>query len=113
MEGRAVKVMVIGGSKHGEWIEIFDGSRVWINLLDASSHVIRTLHSSITDVSTGAVVEAYTLRVAVHPDMVGPNEPVIVQQVLTAMAMNAFAREHGEREEIPKEPSPDIVRPDR
>lgn len=100
-----MNVLVIGGPKHGEWIEVFDGTRVWIDIANAAQHVVRTVTSNVQDIQTGAVLEAYTLHVAVHEQLQGPTEPAVVSQLISLLAMNEYSRAHGEAQEIPKEPA--------
>jgi hypothetical protein len=92
----AVKVLIIGGPRHGEWIETLDGIRGWVDIRSATTHVVRGIKWAINDVATGEVSEVYDLHLAVHPDLIGPNEPQMVPQLLNMLAMTAFAREHGE-----------------
>lgn len=101
-----MNALVIGGPRHGEWVDLFDGSRVWVDLMNAASHVIRKANASVTDPVTGDVREAYVVHLAVHPDIAGrPDEPQVVGNLLNAIAMNALARAHGERQDVPHEPS--------
>lgn len=99
-----MKVLIIGGARHGEWVEgLPDGIRMWVDIANASRHVIRKAHSNITDLESGKVKEAYVLHLAVHPDLTGPQEPALVGKLLNDLTMNAFARAHGEPQEISKE----------
>ncbi len=99
-----MKILIIGGLRHGEWVETLDGTKVWLDIQNAAQHVIRRAEPQVTDLETGEVLEAYRLFLAVHRDLIGPNEPAAVSAALNAMAMNHFARSFGERLEIPKEP---------
>jgi hypothetical protein len=99
-----VKVLVIGGERHGEWIEVFDGTRIWCDLARAVNHVIRKLTWNVQSLK-GEVTEAYVIYVAVHEQLQGPDEPAVVGELLRALTMNEFARAHGEAQEIPKEPA--------
>jgi hypothetical protein len=92
-----VKALIIGGARHGEWQDVLDGVQAWVNLRDASTYRIRRANSAITDAATGEVKEVYVIPLAVHPDLLGPREPEYVGQLLNALAMNEFARAHGER----------------
>lgn len=101
-----MKALIIGGERHGEWVEdLFDGSRMWIDMARATRHVIRKITWNVQNLGTGEVTEAYTMYVAVHEQMQSPQEPQVVSQLLNLLAMNAFAREHGDRQEIPVEPA--------
>lgn len=98
-----MKALIIGGDRHGEWQDVLDGVQAWVNLRDASTYRIRKAHSAITDEATGRVKEVYVVHLAVHPDLTGPKEPQVVGQLFNAIAMNEFARAHGEPQEIPKD----------
>lgn len=100
-----MKILIIGGPRHGEWLDTLDGVRMWVDLRNAASHVIRKVTSNITDVKTGEVLEAYVLNLAVHPDLTGPYEVQQAGAALQILAVNEFSRTHGERQEIPVEPA--------
>jgi hypothetical protein len=99
-----MKVLVIGGERHGEFVDTLDGARVWLDIQHAVQHRVRRVTDNVTD-ATGAVVEAYVLHVAVHQDLTGPNELQFVGQALAVLAQNAFFRAQGEPQDIPKEPA--------
>jgi len=103
-----MRAMVIGGNRHGEMVELLDGTKVWLDIVNATQHRIRKLTNSVIENATGAVTEVYVLHVAVHEGLTGPHEPQQVQMAMTTMAMNAFFREHGEKQEIPGEPPADM-----
>jgi hypothetical protein len=98
-----MKALIIGGERHGEWQDVLDGAQAWVNLRDACTYRIRKAHSAITDAATSRVKEVYIVHLAVHPDLTGPNEPQVVGQLLNLLAMNEFARAHGEQQEVPKD----------
>lgn len=100
-----MKALIIYGLRHGEWVDVLDGSNAWVDIRTATTHRIRKVTWNVTTVTTSEVKEAYTLRVAVHPDLVGPNEVETAGQLLQMLAMNEFVRAHGEAQEIPKEPA--------
>lgn len=101
-----MKALIIGGERHGEWVDdLFDGTRIWVDIEHAVRHVLRKLTWSIADIRTSAVTEAYVIYVAVHEQLQGPNEQEMVHQLLQALTMNEFARAHGEPQEIAHEPS--------
>lgn len=101
-----MKVLLIGGERHGEWIDgLPDGVQAWVDLTHATTHRIRPFTCQIADLATGLITEAYVMHLAVHPDLVGPQEPTVVSEILRAMALNDFARTHGVAQEIPKEPA--------
>lgn len=100
-----MKALIIGGERHGEWVDgLFEGSRMWVDIAHACRHVIRKLTWSVTDLN-GNITEAYTFHVAVHEQLQGPDEPNVVNQLLTMVTMNDYIRRHGDAQEIPKEPA--------
>ena len=100
--------MVIGGDRHGEMIETLDGTKVWLDIANATQHRIRKLTNSAIDMSTSEIIDVHVLYVAVHADLLGPQEMQQVQAALTTMAMNAFFREYGEKQDVPGEPPADM-----
>lgn len=99
-----MRALILGGERHGEWIDTLDGSRMWVDIHHAARHVLRKLTWNITD-AKGIVIEAYEMHVAVHEQLMGPDEPMVAQQLLQTIVMNEYARKHGERQEIPHEPA--------
>lgn len=102
-----MKALIIGGDRNGEWIDALDGSTGWVDIRTASTHRIRTLTWNIQNMATGEVLEAYTLHAAVHPAItqLGQGEPQVAGQMLQSIAMNEFARTHGDNQEIKHEPA--------
>jgi hypothetical protein len=101
-----VKALVIGGPRHGEWIEgLPDGIRMWIDVEHAARHVIRKLTQTINEIGTGEITGAFEFYVAVHEQLQSPGEPQVVSQLLNMLAMAEFAKTHGTPLEIPKEPA--------
>lgn len=100
-----MKALIIGGERHGEWRDgLPDGIRMWVDIEHACRHVVRKLTWTITS-PAGQVLEAYVIYVAVHEQIQGPEEQAVVHQLLQILTFNAFAREHGEAQEIKHEPS--------
>ncbi len=98
-----MKALVIGGERHGEWIDALDGSRMWIDIANACRYVIRKLTWAVT--KGDKVLEAYVIHIAVHEQISGPGEQDVVTPLLQSLVMNEFARKHGEPQEIPHEPT--------
>lgn len=105
-----MNALIIGGPRNGEWIEVLDGVRGWVDIRNATTHVIRNITWTLTD-HESKPTEAFALHLAVHPEIVGPQEQAIAGQMLNLLAMAEFARAHGEKLEIPEEPSPVIIVP--
>lgn len=99
-----MKALVIGGERHGEFVDVLDGAQVWVDIEHAVTHRMRRVTNTITD-AQGHVKEVYTLDLAVHEGMLGPQELNYTMASLSTLAMNAFTREHGTAQEIPKEPA--------
>lgn len=103
-----MNALIIGGDRHGEFVDVLDGAQVWVDIRNAAHHRIRSITNTVTvemPDGTVKVTEAHTLYLAVHERLLGPDEPNTVQGLLTRMAMNAFTREHGVHQEIPQEPA--------
>lgn len=100
-----MKALIIGGERHGEFVDVLDGAQAWVDIRSATTHRIRVTTWNILDPRTNAVTEAYSLPLAVHEELLGPSEPMIVPQLLQLLAMNEFARSHGVAQDIPKEPA--------
>ena len=100
-----MKALIIGGERHGEMVELLDGTKVWLDIERATQHRIRTVTNHITEAATGKVIQSFALYVAVHQDLLGPYEMQQVQVALNILSMNAFFREHGAEQAIPEEPA--------
>lgn len=107
-----MKALVIGGERHGEFVDVLNGVQAWVDIRSASTYRVRKLGVAVmrpADQGMEPTGEAYQLILAVHPDLTGPNEPVMVQQILQAFVMNDFARRHGEPLNIPDDQGGIIV----
>lgn len=100
-----MKALIIGGDRHGEWIDVLDGAQAWVDIRTATTHRLRKMTWNIQEVRTGTVLEAYVLYAAVHPDLVGPDEPQVVGELLRLLTMNEFARKYGVKQEMAHEAS--------
>lgn len=106
-----MNALIIGGDRHGEWIDVLDGVAGWVDIRTATTFRIRRLGWGITRIGKGGpelTGEQYKVPLAVHPDLtiVGPEqEQQIVTELLQMMAMNEFIRAHGEL--VATEPAPD------
>lgn len=100
-----MEALIIGGRRSGEWIETFDGAKVWLDIAHAETYRIRSIVWTL-DGPNGTVSEAFRLHLALHPEIAGhPQEQPLVMQMLQLFAMAEFARSHGEPMETPSEPS--------
>lgn len=103
-----MNALIIGGNRHGEWVDVLDGVAGWVDLATATTFRVRKLSWGITRIGAGGAEltgENYTLRLLVHPDLANlgaAEEQMIVTQMLQMQAMNLFVRTHGE----PIEPDP-------
>lgn len=107
-------ILVIGGEKHGKWVETLDGVQAWVDIVSATTYRIRKLTWGITAMDPATfemrVTDSFVLRLAIHPAIAGrPDEPGIVQEMVRMIAMNEFIRAHGEKQEVKKEP-PGLLR---
>lgn len=98
-----MKALIIGGERHGEFIDILDGAQVWVDIEHAVTHRMRRITNTIT--VGDKVTEVYTLDLAVHEAAIGPDELNITMASLNTLAMNEFTRTHGTAQEIPQEPA--------
>lgn len=99
-----MNALIIGGHRHGEFVDVLDGAQAWVDIRTGTTHRIRPVTNTITN-EAGKVIGVYLMHLAVHQDALGPEEAQIVTVALGTLAMNAFYREHGEELEIPKEPA--------
>lgn len=100
-----MNALILGGDRHGEWVDVLDGAGVWVDIRNAVNHRIRKMTWMINDIRNGAVTESYELFCAVHEGLLGPNEPQVAAELLRLLSMNEFVRAHGTKQEIPKEPA--------
>lgn len=103
-----MNALIIGGNRHGEWVDVLDGVAGWVDLATATTFRVRKITWAITRIGEGGAEltgESYHLRLLVHPDLadLGPQqEQQVVTELLRMQAMNLFVRTHGE----PIEPDP-------
>lgn len=103
-----MKALIIGGDRHGEFIDVLDGVQAWVDIRNATTHRLRRITNTVTTMQADGkekVTEAHVLTLAVHEGMIGPHEMALTMQSLQTLALNAFTREHGEHQEIPEEPA--------
>jgi hypothetical protein len=106
-----MKALIIGGDRHGEWIDVLDGSCAWVDIRTADTFRIRKLGWEVTRLGEQGMEltgEKYKVVLAVHP-LIASGDAMLEQQVVTQMiqmmAMNLFIRTHGEP--VDPEPVPD------
>jgi hypothetical protein len=107
-----VKVLILGGKRQGEWLELaaFAGKdpTTWLDLLTGDTYRIRRMTWAVADEKhQGHAAELWKLPVAVHPSYVAAGPQVEQQlaeqalsQVITAVYMTAFMREHAVLQEM-------------
>lgn len=100
-----MNALILGGERHGEWVDVLDGAQVWVDIRNAANHRIRKLTWMITDARGEKITESYEVHCAVHEALLGPNEPQIATELLRILTMNEFVRAHGVKQEIPQEPA--------
>lgn len=109
-----MNALIIGGARHGEWIDVLDGSTAWVDIRTADTYRVRKLGWGITQLNEQGQMlltgESYRLVLLVHPDLTitGPQaEQQIVTQLMQMLAMNDFIRAHGdlEKPDVPDSPA--------
>lgn len=111
-----MKALIIGGDRHGEFVETLDGVQAWVDIRTATTHRIRQITNTVTELDAKGnqtVTEAHVIYLAIHEQLAGhPDEMQIAMTALQTFALNAFTREHGKHLDIPKEPaSADLIVP--
>jgi hypothetical protein len=105
-----MKALIIGGDRHGEWVDVLDGAGAWVEIRTADTFRIRKLGWEVTRIGQGGpelTGEKYKVVLAIHPMIATGDlaEQQIVTQMIQMMAMNLFIRTHGEP--VDPEPVPD------
>jgi len=105
-----MKALIIGGERHGEWVDVLDGAGAWVDIRTADTFRIRKLGWEVTRIGQGGpelTGEKYKVVLAIHPLVATGDalEQQIVTQMIQMMAMNLFIRTHGEP--VDPEPVPD------
>lgn len=102
-----MKALIIGGRRHGEWVDLLDGAQAWVDIRSATTHRARKISWWVTD-ENNRPTDCYKITILVHPEGVGPNEADIVGEIIRIMAMTEFFRTNGHREDVPIEGSPSV-----
>jgi hypothetical protein len=101
-----VKALIIGGQRHGEWIDTLDGTNAWVDIRTATTHRIRKLNWAPADPITNQPSAVYVIALAVHPDLtIGgeQQEQIVVTEVVKAYAFDYFFRAEGEKQDLPEQ----------
>jgi hypothetical protein len=92
------KVLILGGDRHGEWVDVFAGSSGWVNIRTGDTHRIASMKWAVTDPGpdgTPVVVERYDLKMAIHPRVAADQQSLaIAQAAVQQLAMTEFMRQH-------------------
>lgn len=101
-----MKYLIVGGPRQGEWVELDHrptGS-TWVDLMTAETYVVRRFTWAIEGPLAGVAADLFRLPILVHPTLRGPMEPHFAQMglmhVIAEPHVDAFMREHGERQEM-------------
>jgi hypothetical protein len=92
--------MIMGGERHGQWVDLFEGQRAFLDIRSAETYPIRVIHwvAAPTDGGDGS---SWKIALAVHPSLtvVTPAyEQEQVQGALFRMALTYWMVEFGEEE---------------
>jgi hypothetical protein len=90
-----MRVLIMGGTRHGEWLELMDGSASYLDLMTAETYPIRAI-TWVTQENGGA---AYRVSIAVHPSLTNlppQAEQQQVQDALFRMTMSYWMANFGE-----------------
>lgn len=102
-----MNVLILGGPRQGEWLDLADDAVSWLDLLKAETYPIRRINWAVADMATANTRELFVLPIAVHPELLqqGPQfEQQAATNALTMIAMTMFMREHAIPQEIPPVP---------
>lgn len=99
-----MRALIIAGPRNGEWVDLADGSAMWVDLLTAETYRVRKI-TYVMSGPDGTATDMWKLPILVHPQLIGhPQEAQIVQGVLNQMIAEKFMpdymREFGERQEL-------------
>lgn len=111
-----MKVLIIGGDRHGEFVELPDGAQSWVDLAHGDTYRIAGMRWGVTDPGpdgTPVVTERYKLRLAIHPRIqADPAAMAIADEGVKILAVTEFMRAHAEALEPDVLPSaPDTPAP--
>lgn len=103
-----MRVMILGGPRSGEQLDLPDGAGAWVDLREALTYPARAITWVTTDHATGAVLQRFKLPVVVWPGFMtmGPQqEQAQVNNALIQLAMTTYMQIHGELQEQKSEAS--------
>lgn len=100
-----MKTLIIGGSFHGEWHDVLNGSAGWVDLVHGTTHRIAYTKWAVNAPGSDGVpivLEHYRLAMAIHPDIVEhPAGVQIAHQAMTNLAITNLMREHATALPVP------------
>lgn len=96
-----MKVLIIGGDRHGEFITLPDGAQSWVDLAHGDTYRIAGMRWGVTDPGpdgTPVVTERYKLLLAIHPQIqTHPAAMAVADEAVKQLAVTAFMREHAQQ----------------
>jgi len=106
-----MKVLVIGGERSGEWVDVLDGAQAWVDIRTGDTFRIAHIDWAVQKPGEDGlieVVERYRIRLAIHPEIAAvPGSGQIINQAVSNLAMTHFARAEGEPLELEPPKAPD------
>lgn len=106
-----MNVMIIGGERSGQFVDVLEGSRGWVDIRTGTTFQVARLDWAVQDPGPDGlpvVRERWRLRIAVHPDIVTHEASgQIVQQAVQNMAMTYLCRAEAEPLPLDTEKAPD------
>jgi hypothetical protein len=109
-----MKALIMGGDRHGEWVELDEGSAAFFDLRHAATYPIRAIWWTMPG-AEGEPARLWKVYIAVHPDLTVRGrrfEQDQTQGALFRMTMTFWMEEYGELQPVdesqlvPDSPSP-------
>jgi hypothetical protein len=103
-----MRTLIMGGPRHGEWVETIEGVRTWLDIVRAETYVIRAI-TWVAAPSDGGDGSSWRVSIAVHPSLTGLPTGVEQEQVQAAlfrMTMTHWMAEFGTPTDIEPPASP-------
>lgn len=79
-----MKVLIMGGERHGEWLELLDGQPSFVDLRTADTYPIRAINWATAN-PDGTPAGFWRVMIAVHPSLTRLPAPVEQEQVQSAL----------------------------
>jgi hypothetical protein len=106
-----MRVLIMGGDRHDEWIELMDGSPTYVDLRTADTYPIRAINWAITG-TDGHAGRFWRVMIAVHPSLTRLPPQMEQEQVQGALFrmtmthwMETFGTEQPMSDPVPNSPA--------